>query len=347
MESNIKNQIMFHFSEDGLIFFCKSNEYYRNNSLKFEETMTIYNTLNSNSQFQNLQNIICYQACCLYLLTKYDEKYKNEFCHKIISTLSLKQNPINDTYLFLIFNCIDFDENFIHSDKKRLQFLLKYLERFSALQKTKENYLLYKYYRAILYFRIGDLEEASKEIISIISNIEEEKDKITKFIDFIKLKVELLEIKLDEARNDQNKLKDNYSLIKYVYEKVIKENPFLALKLGLDLFNNLYNQNLYDECILILKQMHQIIKNYEKKGIPPKKLLRFSLSIFCRFGFIGLLLANKQLVDFSIDEMNKGLLLLKDDRNNKKIMCVFKAYTFALTLIKLNCDIYVGMSREI
>ena len=347
MENNIMNQIMFHFSEDGLIFFCKSNEYYGNESLKFEEINTIYNSLNSNPQLQNLPNKICYQACCLYLLTKYKEKYKNEFCKKIISNLSIKQNPINDTYLFLIFNCIDFDENFIHSDKKRLNFLLKYLERFSNLKKTKENYILYKYYRGILYFRLGDLGETIKESFGIIGTIGDEKDKMTKFIEFIQLKNELFQIKMNEANNDPTQLKENYNLLKNVYEKVKNVNPFLALKLGFDLFNNLFKQGLYNECISILQQMYQIIKNFERKGIHPKKLLRFSLSIFCRYGFLGLLLANKQFVDFAINEMNNGLLLIKDDRNIKKIMAIFKAYTFALTLIKLNCDIYVELPREI
>ena len=347
MENNIQNQIMFHFSGDGLIFFCKSNQYYKNVSLKYEEIMTIYNTLNSNSQFQNLENKICYQACCLYLLTKYDEKHKNEFCQKIISTLSIKQNPINDTYLFLIFNCIDFDENFIHSDKKRLNFLLKYLERFSSLKKTKENYLLYKYYRGILYFRIGNIEEALNESFGIIGKLSEEQDKMTKFMEFIKLKNELFQIRINEAYNDQNHLKENYILLKEVYEKVKNENPFLALKLGFDLYNNLYIQGLYNDCISILQQMHQIIKNYERKGIPPKKLLRFSLSIFCRYGFLGILLSNKQLVDISINEISNGLRLLKDDKNNKKIMSIFKAYHFALMLIKLNCGIYIDQVREL
>ena len=124
--------------------------------------MCIYNSLESNPQFKQLDNRICYLSCCLYLLAKYDEKYIKEFCQKVISTLSPKKNPINDTYLFLVYNCIDFDENFIHSDEKKLGFLLKYLDRFSQLKKTKENYLLYKYYREILHFRLGNLEDASK-----------------------------------------------------------------------------------------------------------------------------------------------------------------------------------------
>ena len=345
MEKNKMNQIMFYFSQDGLIFFCKSTEYYKTKPLKFDEIMCIYNSLESNPQFQNLENRICYLSCCLYLLTKYDEKYITEFCKNIMSKLSIKNNPIHDTYLFLIYNCIDYDENFIHSDKKKLSFLLKYLERFPSLKKTKENYLLYKYYKEILLFRLGNIEEASKESNGITVTIEEEQEK-TKFLDFIKLKNDLFKIKINEASNNIDNLKENYNLLKSVFEKVKNENPFLALKLGFSLYNNLFYQNLYNDCIIILQQMHEIIKNYERQG-NPKKILRFSLSVFCRFGLIGLLISDKQLVDMAIKEMNNGLLLIKDDRNHKKSMFIFKAYTFALTLLKLNCNIYIEMPREI
>ena len=341
MENNLMNQILFYFSQDGLIFYCKSNEYYKNNQPKFEETMMMKNALESNPQFQNIENRICYLSCCLYLLTKNDEQFKTEFCKKILSNLSPKNNPLNDTFLFLIYNCIDFDENFLHSDKKRLQFLLKYLERFSSIKKTKENYLLYKYYHEILNFRLGIIEEATNESFAIMAVIEEDKDKMTKYIEFIKLKNELFQIKLNEAINEKAQLKENFALLNDVFEKVKNQNPFLALKLGFSIYNNLYNQNLYDKCIPILQQMNQIIKNYEMQGIPQKKMLRFSLSIFCRFGLIGLLLSNKQLVDFSIKEMTNCLIIIKDDRNSKKSMAVFKAYTFALNLLKINCNIYV------
>ena len=335
------NQIVFHFGQEGLIFFCKSNEYYRVKPLSFDEIMLIYNTLESNPQFQNLENKTCYLSCCLYLLARYDEKYTKIFGQKIFSVLSLKNNPINDSYLFLIYNCIDFDENFLHSDKKKLEYLLKYLEKFSFHKKTKENYLLYKYYRGILQFRLGNIEETSKESIGIILNIEDEKNKNNKYMDFIELKNKLFQIKLMEAKNDSYELQENYNLLRDVYEIAKKDNPFLALKLGFSIYNNLYKQNLFKECIQILQQMNLIIKNYEKQGVHPKKLLRFGLSVYCRTGLIGLLLSNKKLVDFAINEITKGLLLIKNDTNNKNVMSIFKAYTFALTLLKLNCNIYV------
>ena len=341
------NQINYNFSQDGLIFICKKNEYYKNKSLKFEEILCILNALESNIQFKNLGNRICYISCCLYLLTRYDEKYISEFSKKIIGSLNLKENPLNDTYLFLIFNCIDFDENFLHSNNKRLQFLHKYLERFAEVKKTKQNYLLYKYYKALLLFRMGNTEEALNESFGIVMSIDEDKNKMTKELDFIKLKNNLFQIKVNESNNNLNQLRDNFTLLKDVYERVKNENPFLSLKIGLDIYNNLYNQNLFNDCIKILDEMNQIIKNYERQNANPKKLLRFKLSIFCRYGLIGLLLSNKEYVDFAINEMNIALKLIGNDLNNKKTTSIFRVYFFAWALLKMNSNVYVDCHKKI
>ena len=347
MENNIIGQINLHFGQEGQIIICKSNEYYKKKQLKLEEILIIKDNLDTNPKFQNLENRLCYLSCCIYLLARYDEKYITEFCKQIIKNLSLIQNPINDTYLFLIYNCIDFEENFLHSDKARLQFLLKYLEKFFSYKKTIENFLLFKYYHALLLFRLGNIEDALAISYGIITAIDDSKENKTQFIEFIKLKNDLLQIKLNDTNNDQSKLKENYALLRSVFEKVVKENPFLALKLGLMIYENLYNQNLYQDCIQILYQMNQIINNYEKQGVNPKRLLRFSLSVFCRYGFIGLLLSKKQYVDFAINEMTKSLKLLRNDLSNKKFLLIFIGYTFSLTLLKLNCNKYVEEIKEI
>ena len=70
MENNLMNQILFYFSQDGLIFYCKSNEYYKNNQPKFEETMMMKNALESNPQFQNIENRICYLSYYLNKIKK-------------------------------------------------------------------------------------------------------------------------------------------------------------------------------------------------------------------------------------------------------------------------------------
>jgi tetratricopeptide (TPR) repeat protein len=45
--------------------------------------------------------------------------------------------------------------------------------------------------------------------------------------------------------------------------------------------------------------------------------------------------------------MNNSLKLFINDLNNKKFMQIFKGYTFALTLLKINCNKYVESIKEI
>jgi len=78
-----------------------------------------------------------------------------------------------------------------------------------------------------------------------------------------------------------------------------------------------------------------------------KKLLRFKLSIFCRYGLIGLLLSNKEYVDFAINEMNIALKLIGNDLNNKKTASIFRVYFFAWALLKMNSNVYVDCHKKI
>ena len=41
------------------------------------------------------------------------------------------------------------------------------------------------------------------------------------------------------------------------------------------------------------------LKQYENQGVPQKKMSRFYLSIYCRFGIIGLILTNKNYINSS------------------------------------------------
>ena len=74
----------------------------------------------------------------------------------------------------LIYNVIEFVQNYLKSEKEKLQFLLWYLERFSSLSKNKTNFLLFKYYRGALKLRLGDIPEANKENLEFVMQYTEE-----------------------------------------------------------------------------------------------------------------------------------------------------------------------------
>ncbi len=348
MENDLKNTLNTYFGEYGLIFYSKLNEYYKVPLPNNESIKNIFDSLNINQENENYPNKLNYIACCLYLLSRKDESYKGVFCKNIISTLNIKTNPINDIYLALIYNCIDFDENFLHSEPKNLYYLSKYLQKFSEYNKEESISLLYKYYNSILLYRTGKIEDALNECNGIIGKINiNNSDKI---INFIKLKTQIFLAKIYEENLEiggVTKLQENSSLLKDIYDRTINENPFLALKIGFLIFHNSYNRNQYEECVQILEQMLNILKQYENQGVPQKKMSRFYLSIYCRFGIIGLILTNKNYISMAIEGMKAQLLLLQEGLKIKKIRQIFKAYTFSLNILKMNVGLYVEQPGKI
>ena len=348
MENDIKNHLTTYFGTYSLIFYNKLNEYYKVPLPQKEKIKNIFESLDNNPQYANIQNRLNYIACCLYILSRADENYKSIFCHRVISNLDLKTDPIDDVQLALIYNCIDFDENFVHSPPKNLTYLSKYLQKFSEYQKEESMSLLFKYYNAILNYRTGKFQEASNECLGIIANINiTNSDKI---INFIKLKAQIFLAKICEENINYegiNTLQENYNLLRDIYSRTINENPFLALKIGFYIFNNSYNRNQYEECIEILNQMNNILKGYENQGITNKKISRFYLAIYCRYGLIGLILMNIKYINIALEGMNNQLLLLQNDLNSKKVRNIFKAYTFSLNLLRLNSGIFVDKPKQI
>ena len=348
MENDLKNTLNTYFGEYGLIFYSKLNEYYKVPLPNNESIKNIFDSLNINQENENYPNKLNYIACCLYLLSRKDESYKGVFCKNIISTLNIKTNPVNDIYLALIYNCIDFDENFLHSEPKNLYYLSKYLQKFSEYNKEESISLLYKYYNSILLYRTGKIEDALNECNGIIGKINiNNSDKI---INFIKLKAQIFLAKIYEENLELGgvpKLQENSSLLKDIYDRTINENPFLALKIGFLIFHNSYNRNQYEECVQILEQMLNILKQYENQGVPQKKMSRFYLSIYCRFGIIGLILTNKNYISMAIEGMKAQLLLLQEGLKIKKIRQIFKAYTFSLNILKMNVGLYVEQPGKI
>jgi len=199
-----------------------------------------------------------------------------------------------------------------------------------------------------LLYRTGKIEDALNECNGIIGKINiNNSDKI---INFIKLKAQIFLAKIYEENLELGgvpKLQENSSLLKDIYDRTINENPFLALKIGFLIFHNSYNRNQYEECVQILEQMLNILKQYENQGVPQKKMSRFYLSIYCRFGIIGLILTNKNYISMAIEGMKAQLLLLQEGLKIKKIRQIFKAYTFSLNILKMNVGLYVEQPGKI
>jgi hypothetical protein len=186
-----------HFSELGSIIFSKSCDYYNLNPISTDDINMYYSVLTEEDiQLPEKVSKNNHIACCLYYLTKQNEKYKETFIEKYFQNLSFNNIKIDQENLILIFNIIEFDKAFLKSGKDHLQFLYKLLRSFSNFPTNFESFIIYKYYRGYLKFKIGEYESTNKEYFEIISEISEQKDEITFLLKYIKIKNSLLKLQL-------------------------------------------------------------------------------------------------------------------------------------------------------
>lgn len=141
------------------------------------------------------------------------------------------------------------------SKQNRYEYLLEYLEKFSGHKKTVENFLLYKYYRGLLKFRTGQRDEAYKEYLEIITGIEDYVKEKNAYINFIKLQNDLLKVQLDFNKHIENEYYEQYLFMKDLFEQVESQNAILSIKLGFCLYELLWRQRKYQECVPLLHQM--------------------------------------------------------------------------------------------
>ena len=105
--------------------YSKSCDYYSTNQILLSDIQMFYELLKSNEYLPQFNNISRwpYISCCLYYLSKNDNKYVTIFTKDIIQKLSRK-DEVNDNNLYLIFNIIEFDQRYLQSKSEKLQFRL-------------------------------------------------------------------------------------------------------------------------------------------------------------------------------------------------------------------------------
>ena len=347
MYAKLINKMISHFGQDGILMFSKSNDYYKTNPISIEDIKMYYELLTTNEQIPTYVRKASHMACCLYYLTKTDPRYKDILLTKILGKLSGKNDQVDDPYLFIIYNVIEYEIVYLHSDKKKINFLFSYLERFSGLRKTFENFLLYKYYRGILLLSLGKVNEAMGEYLEIVNKIADERSQKSQYLEYISLKNDLFYANLIKNQGKEEDLTEQYIFLKDLYERIKNENKLLAVKIGFTLSSILYKQSRFSECIQVLNDMKHTLKTELMSGMNMQNGLDYSLAILSRIGFISTLTNDKELIEKTIRKIEQSVNLFQNDKNNKKLMMFFKGYTFLCTLLKINNGQLVPNSKEI
>ena len=350
MYDKLVSKMKSHFGDESLIMYSKSCDYYQINPIKKDDIKMYYEYLMSVQQSDDKKSINDI-SCCLYYLSKNNKDFQQKFTSKIIENLNISNDSINDDTLVLIYNIIEFDEQYLKSERNKLEYLLNYLERFSTFPKSRTNYLLYEYYRGVLKLNIGDYEDANKEYLQVVMAYTDEifhKGKENKYTLFIKLKNDLLNVRITKIVQGDD-IRQTRIFLRELYLRTKQENQFLAIKIGFELYDIFLKENKYEECIDILVDMRTILKKKLLTGFKMNNAIDFYLAIVSRLGYIGILTNNKLSIENSIKKIRKSLdMFSKFTDLNKEKGTIFKnAYSFILTILKINYNEKVDKYKEI
>ena len=275
-------------------------------------------------------------ACCLFYLAQYDKRYKEDFIKKYLRTITINNLNIDEEHLVLIFNIIEFDKSYLNSQKEHISFLYQLLKNYYNFPTNFEHYLLYKYFRGYIKFRVGDIGNANKENLEIIAELPDNwRSKF--FLKYIKFRNDLLKISIVNSSKlkDKSEFTEYLQILKDLYEEVKLTNKSLALKFGLDLFSTYLEAKNYNNCIPLLLEMKKILKKDLLKGTTMKNGIDYYLAISSRLGYIGVLLENKKILNSAIKKIKKTLEMIKKDTKNEKMVNFTKTYTFILAILEI------------
>lgn len=350
MYNNLIRKMKHHFGEESLIMYSKSCDYYQINPIKKDDIQMYYDYLMSNQNSDNKKSINDI-SCCLYYLSQNNKEYQDKFTSQIIERLDINEDQINDDTLTLIYNVIEFDEQYLKSDKIKIEYLLNYLERFATYPKSRTGFLLYKYYRGCLKLNLGDYESANLEYLEIITGYADEivqAKKETKYTQFIKLKNDLLNVRINKCTHGDD-IRQTRIFLKELYDRTKSENQSLAIKIGFELYDIYLKENKYNDCIDILINMRTILKKRLLTGIKMNNAIDFYLAIVSRLGYIGILMNNRTSIENSIKKMKKSLNMFSkyNDNSKDKNMIFQNAYPFLLAILKINNKEKVERQKEI
>ena len=350
MYNKLISKMKSHFGEESLIMYSKSCDYFQINPIKREDIQMYYEYLMSDL-IKTEKKAINDLSCCLYYLAKSNKEYQEKFTSQIIERIDINEDKINDDTLVLIYNIIEFDEQYLKSDRIKLEYLLSYLERFSTFAKSRTNFLLYKYYRGILKLNLGDPQSANSEYLEIVMSYNDEiieAGKETKYTQFIQLKNDLLNIRITKILQGDD-IHQTRIFLKELYDRTKNENQVLAIKIGFELYDIFLKDNKYNDCIDILINMRNILKKRLLTGIKMDNAIDFYLSIISRLGYIGILTNNKVSIDNSIKKLKKSVDMFNKftEENKDKSIILKKAYSFLLTILKINNNEKVEKQKEI
>ena len=334
MYDDIISKMTTHFSEIGSILYSKAYDFFKKDPISTEEIETYYDLLCSDEIISQNINRRNHQMCCLFYLSKDDTNYIDIFVEKYIGSIELNSLEINSENLIMVFNIIEFDKIYLKSNYSSFEFLYTMQKKFANFETDYQNYIIYKYYRGYLKFKLGDKTQANKEYLELLSEVQESDNIMMKYIKILNslLKVQMNSVNLDRTRAE---IYENIQFLEDLFTNMSSLNKVISLKLGFELFSAYIEYKEYNKCIKHLLMMKKILKKDILRGSSLKNGIDYYLAIASRIGYIGVLLNDKVLIEKAIKKIKKALELIGKNTDDKKINDLFQAYKFVISILEI------------
>ena len=324
-----------HFKDIGSILDSKAYDFFNNNPISNEDIEMYYDLLCSDEVIPQNINKRNHKMCCLFYLSKFDENYIDIFVEKFIGSIEINSLETNPENLIMVFNIIEFDKIYLNSNINSYSFLYSMLKKFSNFETKFTNFIIYKYYRGYLKFKLGDVIQANKEYLEIVSEVQDKDEIILKYIKVLNslLKVQMNNVNVRTNRAD---ISENIQFLEPLFTEISKMNKIIALKLGFNLFNAYIEGKEYNKCLKHLLKMKQILKKDLLRGYTLRNGIDYYLAIASRIGYIGVLLNDKISIGKAIKKIKKALGIIgKDVKDDNKILQLYQAYRFVLANLEI------------
>ena len=335
MYDSLINKMTEHFSEVGSILFGKACDFSKLHDISIEDIEMYYDILCSDEPIP--PNIVRrnHKMCCLFYLSKENKDYHNVFLEEYLETIDIHKLEKTHENLEMVFNIIEFDKTYLQSPINNIEYLYSLLKIFSNFETDFKSFIIYKYYRGYLKFRIGDINQANREYLEITSEVLGNEDFLMKYI---KLLNDLLKVKIYTVSERKNRADFNeyIQFLRTLFGEVKDYNKTLALKIGFDLFQAYIEGKEFQYCIPLLTQMKKILKKDLLRGATMKNGIDYYLAIASRLGYIGILLNDKASIQSSIRKIKKALGMLDNESNDKRTIEIIKAYRFVVANLEVS-----------
>ena len=334
MYDSLINKMTEHFSEVGSILFSKACDFSKLHDISIEDIEMYYDILCSDEPIP--ANIIRrnHKMCCLFYLSKENPEYREDFFEKYLQTIDIHNLEKNNENLFMVFNIIEFDKTYLNSPLNNMEYLYSLLKIFSNFETDFKSFIIYKYYRGYLKFRIGDINQANREYLEITSEVMGNEDFLMKYI---KLLNDLLKVKIYTVSERKNRADFNeyIQFLQTLFGEVKDYNKTLSLKIGFDLFQAYIEGKEFQNCIPLLNQMKKILKKDLLRGATMKNGIDYYLAIASRLGYIGILLNHKPSIQSATKKIKKALGMLDHESQDKRTIEILKAYRFVIANLEV------------